>query len=124
VSGQDLLFAALPLLVLIALVAGFTITTRLRRPRAPRRVLVEPGGAVPSRPVPPRSEPEDPWWANPWLWIGVAGVSVVLGIFVWPGFFGGAVLVVPLVIVSRPRREPEMDPRSNGHARRDGDRMG
>jgi hypothetical protein len=63
--------------------------------------------------------PARPWWGNPWLWVGVSAVFVVLGIFVWPGLFGGVVLFLPFVWVSRPR-PPEMDPRTNGHSRRDG----
>jgi hypothetical protein len=61
--------------------------------------------------------PARPWWGNPWLWVGVSAVFVVLGIFVWPGLFGGVVLFLPFVWVSRPRA-PDMDPRSNGHSRR------
>ena len=41
-------------------------------------------------------------------------------LFVWPGLFGGAFIVLPFVWIRRPRREPRMDPRTNGHARRDG----
>jgi hypothetical protein len=58
-----------------------------------------------------------PWWANPWLWVGVAAVFVVLGIFVWRGLFGGVVVFLPLVWVARPR-PPGVDPRSNGHSQR------
>lgn len=46
---------------------------------------------------------ERPWWGNPWLWLGIAAVSVILGIYVWPGLFGGTILLVPFVWVRRPR---------------------
>jgi hypothetical protein len=42
---------------------------------------------------------------------------VILGIFVWPGLFGGVVLFLPFAWISRPR-SPDVDPRSNGHSRR------
>jgi hypothetical protein len=44
--------------------------------------------------------------------------SVVLGIFVWPGLFGGTFLFLPFIWVWRPRRGREGDPRSNGHGSR------
>ncbi len=61
--------------------------------------------------------PGHPWWGNPWLWVAVAAVFVVLGIFVWRGLFGGVVLLLPFVWLARPR-PPEVDPRANGHSRR------
>ena len=45
-------------------------------------------------------------------------VSVVLGIFVWPGLFGGTFLFLPFIWVWRPRRGRDVDPRSNGHGSR------
>ena len=47
------------------------------------------------------------------------GGVVVLGLVVWPGLLGGIFLFVPFVWLSRPRA-PVVDPRSNGHARREG----
>lgn len=78
--------------------------------------LVEPDIVTPPRDAPPANLP---WWANPWLWVGVSAASLVLGYLVWPGFFGGAFLFVPFVWVSR-TKSPTMDPRSNGHAKREG----
>ena len=43
----------------------------------------------------------------------------LLGVFVWPGLFGGMFLFLPFVWVWRPRRPPPVDPRTNGHARSD-----
>ena len=34
----------------------------------------------------------------------MAALSVVLGIYVWPGLFGGTLLLLPFVWVRRPRR--------------------
>jgi hypothetical protein len=53
---------------------------------------------------------ERPWWGNPWLWLGVAALSVVLGIYVWPGLFGGTFLVIPFIWVLRPRRRSDDGP--------------
>lgn len=78
--------------------------------------LVEPDIVTPPRDAP--SLPR-PWWGRPLLWIGVSAVFVVLGVVVWPGLLGGIFLFVPFVWLSRPRA-PTVDPRSNGHARREG----
>jgi hypothetical protein len=56
-----------------------------------------------------------PWWGNPWLWLGVSAVFVVLGIFVWPGLLGGTFVFLPFLWVGRGQRS--YDPRSNGHGR-------
>lgn len=106
-TGREIAYAVLPFVVLIAMGLGSWMV--LRR----RDGVSGPRG---------RARPGRPWWGNPWLWIGVAAAMVVLGIFVWPGLFGGVIVVLPLVWFSRPRT-PEMDPRSNGHQRRD-DAMG
>jgi hypothetical protein len=45
-------------------------------------------------------------------------VSILLGVFVWPGLFGFTFIAVPFVWWSKPR-PPRIDPRSNGHAHRD-----
>jgi hypothetical protein len=60
-----------------------------------------------------------PWWGSPWLWVGIAVVAVCLGAFVWIGLYALVLVVVPLVIWQRPTRGPTVDPRTNGHARRD-----
>jgi hypothetical protein len=44
-------------------------------------------------------------------------VFVILGIFVWPGLFGGTFLFLPFIWVWRPRRR-DVDPRTNGHGSR------
>ena len=66
-----------------------------------RAQLAEPDLATPLRDSQP---PERPWWGNPWLWVLVSLASVVLGIFVWPGLFGGTFLFLPFIWVWRPRR--------------------
>jgi hypothetical protein len=62
---------------------------------------------------------DPPPWANPWLWLAVSAVFLVLGIFVWPALFGGVFVFLPLVWLSRPQSST-MDPRANGHEKRDG----
>ena len=45
-----------------------------------------------------------PWWANPVFWLAVCAVFLVLGIFVFPHFFGGVVLFLPFFWISPRRR--------------------
>lgn len=82
-----------------------------------RRVarLVEPDIITPPRD--PGRQPR-PWWANPWLWVGISAGFLVLGLFVWRGLFGGVFLFVPFVWLSR-SKAPAVDPRANGHAKRE-----
>ncbi len=47
-----------------------------------------------------------PWWGNPWLWVGVCGISLVLGLLVWPGLFGGVFVFLPFVWIRTSRRRP------------------
>ena len=123
-DGRELVFAALPFVVLIALSLGFLLVFRQRwafrrgegRGSRSEPRLAEPGLVTPPR-DPGRATPR-PRLGNPWLWIGVSAVFVVLGIFVWPGLFGGVFVFLPFVWVSRPR-PPAMDPRGNGHSRRE-----
>jgi hypothetical protein len=118
VEARDVLLV-LPFVVLITLGLGFLLVFReraaaqdvLRR----RAQLAEPDLATPLRDSRP---PERPWWGNPWLWVLVSLASVVLGIFVWPGLFGGTFLFLPFIWVWRPRRGRDGDPRSNGHGSR------
>jgi hypothetical protein len=118
VEARDVLLV-LPFVVLILLGLGFALVFReraaaqdvLRR----RAQLAEPDLATPLRDLQP---PERPWWGNPWLWVLVSLASVVLGIFVWPGLFGGTFLFLPFIWVWRPRRGRDGDPRSNGHGSR------
>ena len=120
-SREDLLLAALPVIVLVVVLAAAVAMVRHRRDldraaaqRAAR--LVEPDLISPPRDPSP---PARPWWGSPWLWIGVSAAFLVLGLVVWPGLFGGVFLFIPFVWVTRPRPDP-MDPRTNGHAKRDG----
>jgi hypothetical protein len=111
----------LPLVAIAVLSAGsvFLFRRRWRMDRtAARRAarLVEPDLVTPPRDARP---PQRPWWGSPWLWIGVSAAFVVLGLLVWRGLLGGVFLFVPFVWLSRPRT-PTVDPRSNGHARREG----
>ena len=59
--------------------------------------------------------------AAPVLGIAISQLVVVeartLGLLL--GLFGGAFIVLPFVWIWRPRREPKMDPRTNGHTSRD-----
>jgi hypothetical protein len=56
------------------------------------------------------------------LWLGVCAASLVLGFTVWPGLFGGTFLFLPFVWIGRTRRDG-IDPTSNGHSRRRGERL-
>jgi hypothetical protein len=117
VELRDLLFV-LPFVVAVTLGVGFLLVFReraaaqevLRR----RAQLAEPDLATPLRDPRP---PERPWWGNPWLWLLVSVLFVILGIFVWPGLFGGTFLFLPFIWVWRPRRR-DVDPRTNGHGSR------
>jgi hypothetical protein len=109
-------FAAMALLSVTSI---FLVRRRWQMDRAALRRagrLVEPDIVTPPRDAPPVPRP---WWGRPLLWIGVTVVFVVLGLVVWPGLLGGVFLFIPFVWVSRPR-PPTEDPRSNGHARREG----
>ena len=120
-SRGDLLFVVLPLVLLVLLSAGAVVILRRRwhvdRAAARRAArLVEPDLVTPPRDQP---APGRPWWGSPWLWVGVSAALLVLGLLVWPGLFGGVFLFIPFVWVSRPKPD-RMDPRTNGHAKRDG----
>jgi hypothetical protein len=118
VSLTDAAYLVLPFVVAFALGFGFVLVFRqraaMRRAGAAGR-LVEPDIAAPPRDPPPAGRP---WWGNPWLWVGVCLAFVVLGVFVWPGLFGGTLLFLPFVWIRRPRSAPTMDPRANGHTTR------
>jgi hypothetical protein len=121
VDRRELLFVVLPLVVLALISAGFVMVFRRgwRMDRSAFRRstrIVEPDLVTPPRDPP---APKRPWWGNPWLWVGMSTLFVILGLVLWLGFFGGVLLFVPFVWVSRPKA-PTVDPRSNGHAKRDG----
>jgi hypothetical protein len=48
--------------------------------------------------------------------LGLSAVSVVLGILVWPGLFGGTFVFLPFLWIGRVR-DRSVDPRSNGRGR-------
>lgn len=116
--GLDTWLVVLPFVTAAALGFGFWVVFRERaagrRSRRDRR-LVEPDLAAPPRDPRPADRP---WWGSPFVWLGVAGVFLVLGIVVWPGLFGFTFVFLPFVWIRRPRRRRDADPRSNGHARR------
>jgi hypothetical protein len=116
VAATSSIYAILPFVTIVALGLGFVVVFRQRA--AARRALPPPMHAAVARsPRPP--EPDRPWWGNPWVWVGVCAVSILLGLLVWPGLFGGVIFVFPFVWIGRPRRPPRMDPRTNGHTTRD-----
>ena len=122
--SDDLVYAALPFIVLVALGAGFVVVFRQRaaaRREWSSRRLVEPDLGAPPRDARRMSRP---WWTSPWLWVAACAVFVVLGVWVWPGLFGGTFLFLPLIWVWRPRRQPRVDPRTNGHSTRGGNSVG
>ena len=102
-------YAILPFLTMAVLIVGFVVVFRQRSKT--RRSL----GAGRAGVSPPR-----PWWLQPWVWLATVLVAVVLGTFVWPGLFALALVAVPVAWRGRPRRTPTVDPRTNGHAHRDG----
>ena len=119
-ADRPSIYAILPFITIVALGVGFLIVFQQRA--AARRATREPG---PRHAVLAGSRsreaalPGRPWWGNPLLWVAVCAVSLILGFVVWPGLFGGAFIVLPFVWIWRPRREPKMDPRTNGHTSRD-----
>jgi hypothetical protein len=118
VDLREVVLVALPFIVSIVLGVGFLYLFRERA--AAREVLrrraqlAEPDLATPLRDPRPTVRP---WWGNPWFWVGVSVAFVLLGIYVWPGLFGGTFLFLPFIWVWRPRRR-DVDPRTNGHGSR------
>ena len=119
-ADQPSLYTVLPFVTIVALGAGFLILFRQRA--AARRAARAQRTTHPATARPPDGDPSfpgRPWWGNPLLWVAVCVVSLVLGLVVWRGLFGGVFIVLPFVWIWRPRREPKMDPRANGHTSRD-----
>ena len=53
-----------------------------------------------------RERPESPgrpWWGNPLVWLAVAAVFLLLGVFVAPHYLGGTVILLPFLWIWRPR---------------------
>jgi hypothetical protein len=116
---RDLILIALPFIVAITLGVGFLLVFRERAAldtMRRRAQLAEPDLATPLRDPKPV---ERPWWGNPWLWLAVGVVFVLLGFYVWPGLFGGTFFFLPFIWVWRPRRGRDVDPRTNGHEKRE-----
>ena len=117
-DANEVILVVLPFVVAITLGFGFLLVFRERAAAQEvmrrRAQIAEPDLATPLRDPRPM---ERPWWGNPWLWVGVCLVFLVLGFFVWPGLFGFSFFFLPFVWVWRPRRT-EIDPRTNGHAKR------
>ena len=117
-TTREVILIVLPFVVAITLGFGFLLVFRERAAANEvmrrRAQLAEPDLATPLRDPRPV---ERPWWGNPWLWVGVCVIFLILGFFVWPGLFGFSFLFLPFVFVWRPRRV-EVDPRTNGHAKR------
>ena len=116
---RDLILIALPFIVAITLGVGFLLVFRERaaahETMRRRAQLAEPDLATPLRDPKPA---ERPWWGNPWLWLAIGIVFVLLGLYVWPGLFGGTFFFLPFIWVWRPRRGHDVDPRANGHEKR------
>jgi ABC-type Fe3+ transport system permease subunit len=102
-------YAIIPFLTMAVLTFGVVVVVRQRAASRRESASLE-------RSTRPRPRP---WWGSPWLWIGITVVAVLLGAFVWIGLYALVLVVVPLVVWQRPARGPAVDPRTNGHARRD-----
>ena len=50
---------------------------------------------------PPRRQ----WWGNPLVWLAVAAIFVLLGVFVAPGLFGGVFIFIPFMWIRFPRHK-------------------
>jgi hypothetical protein len=119
-ADRPSIYTVLPFVTIVALGLGFLIVFRQRA--AARRATREHGpmhAALTGSRSREAARPGRPWWGNPLLWVTVCAISLILGFVVWPGLFGGAFIVLPFVWIRRPRREPKMDPRTNGHTSRD-----
>jgi hypothetical protein len=110
------IYAVLPFVTMAALTFGLVVVFRQRA--AARRAADTASPEFPSRGIATTSA-KRPWWGNPWLWLAVCTVFVLLGVFVWPWLFSGVIVVLPFVWIRRPHREPTVDPRTNGHSHRD-----
>ncbi len=110
---RDLILIALPFIVAITLGVGFLLVFRERAAAQDtmrrRAQLAEPDLATPLR---DRKPPERPWWGNPWLWLLVGVVFVLLGLYVWPGLFGGTFFFLP---GEGSDRRPAVPVRDRGH---------
>jgi hypothetical protein len=106
------IYAILPFLTMAVLTVGFIVVFRQRAKT--RRAAAAPR----TRPAP--ASPSRAWWLQPWAWIAIVVAALMLGTLVWPGLYALVLVVVPLAWLGRPHRRPAVDPRSNGHAHRDG----
>lgn len=105
-------YAILPFLTMAVLTVGFIVVFRQRAKT--RRAATAPR----TRPAP--ASPWRAWWLQPWVWIAIVVAALMLGTLVWPGLYALVLVVVPLAWRGRTHRGPAVDPRSNGHAHRDG----
>jgi ABC-type Fe3+ transport system permease subunit len=104
------IYAILPFVTMAVLTVGFIVVFR-QRSKTRHAFRTDRG---------PSSEPPRPWWLRPWAWLVVIAVAVVLAVFVSPWLMAVALIVVPFAWRARPRRRPTVEPRTNGHAHRDG----
>jgi cobalamin synthase len=100
-------YAIIPFVTMAVLTFGVVVVVRQRAASRGTSASVE------------RSARPRPWWGSPWLWVGITVAAVFLGAFVWVGLYALVLAVVPLIVWQRPARGPAVDPRTNGHARRD-----
>ena len=102
-------YAMVPFVTMAVLTFGFVVVFRQRA--AAGRASASTDRRSPAHPR--------PWWGGPWLWVAITVVAVLLGALVWVGLYAVVLAVVPLVVLQRPARAPRVDPRTNGHSRRD-----
>jgi hypothetical protein len=113
-AGMDAGWIFVVLLMSAFVIAALGLVLAFRQRDAMRDVSAPPGTVG----APPRAAGR-PWWGNPLVWLAIVALFVVLGIFVWPGLFGGTFLFLPFVWFWRPRPRRAGDPRANGHGESD-----
>lgn len=86
-AGSPLLLLLVPLLLILVALAGLAVFIRLTGGLFERIEEGEEETAVGER-------AERPWWGSPLVWLAVGAAMVLLGVFVLPQFFGGAVFVL------------------------------
>ncbi len=114
------IYAVLPFVTMAVLGAGLFVAVPAAgaaRRNGRRGRAAEPG--LPPRRATVAPARRGPGGATRCCGSASAWCSWCSGWVVWPGLFGGVFIFLPFVWVWRPRHDPRMDPRTNGHTSRD-----